>query len=275
MNVCAYFSPIEWYVVMGWVGERDTPSWQHHGATMLHTGSARRVQQRRLRPRTNSGLEHAAIWTAENEQLITACRLFFASWLRRSESLRGRWQREAAPLSSFDHKIRHLRNEIAGLAAQDTQLFRQLFALQESIDELKEQFEGTSSHSSSPSSRCSLSPATSSVHLHPDEPSSITSAPACYYEEPNAMRNTSFIRESPTTPGNNTPRRQSLEEHTSFVRQRVSYPPSARNRCRRSQTLQTPRNAPILRRPRSASRSHGTSSSLDSGIHTSDHEIFV
>ncbi|XP_069693027.1 uncharacterized protein [Periplaneta americana] len=46
----------------------------------------------------------------------------------------------------------------------------------------------------------------------------------------------------------------------SFVRQQVSYPPIARNRSRRIKAY---------------SPQHGCQDSYDSGIHTSDHEIFV
>lgn len=52
-----------------------------------------------------------------------------------------------------------------------------------------------------------------------------------------------------------------LFQHSlSFVRQHVSYPPTKRNRSQRI---------------KASSPQHGYQDSYDSGIHTSDHEIFV
>ncbi|KAG8228367.1 hypothetical protein J437_LFUL006818 [Ladona fulva] len=129
------------------------------------------------------------------------------------------------------------------LVDQDTSLFKQLFELHEAMEELKEKLECECCFMSDESSETS---SISSDQELPDSPGG---------SSPNTSTSTLSYRTSDSKP---QPRR-SLVHHTSFVRQRVSYPPSARNRYSRAKG-----------RP-----SHHSQGSYDSGIHTPDHEIFV
>ncbi|XP_049954108.1 uncharacterized protein LOC126470356 isoform X1 [Schistocerca serialis cubense] len=110
----------------------------------------------------------------------------------------------------------------ASLVAKDTEIFEQLFALQEAVLDLKDQVDySSSSESASP------------------------------YQSPSSTRSNS---------SSEADRNVRTKRSASFVRQHVSYPPIKRNRSNRMKAT-TPQ--------------HGCQDSYDSGIHTSDHEIFV
>ncbi|XP_059489423.1 uncharacterized protein LOC132204731 [Neocloeon triangulifer] len=136
---------------------------------------------------------------------------FFQEWLLRSESRKSKWlpaedtNADTAD-SQLDHKIQHLRSQITDLIDQDTSLFEQFFALQDSIDELKAQMQQSDDSdgcfSSLASSTCSL--------VQADDPAEHDDV----FEQSNQKGPTSML-----------------------MRQRVSYPPISRNRCRRSQTM--------------------------------------
>ncbi|PSN56086.1 hypothetical protein C0J52_05864 [Blattella germanica] len=85
---------------------------------------------------------------------------------------------------------------------------------------------------------------------------------ANYEEFPNSSETSPF--DSPTSTlsslSSNKSGNKDTKRSASFVRQHISYPPIARNRSRRIK----------LRSPQ-----HVCQDSYDSGIHNSDHEIFV
>ncbi|XP_047102799.1 uncharacterized protein LOC124721742 [Schistocerca piceifrons] len=155
---------------------------------------------------------------------------FYDRWRRRNEALARRWLNEPlcqegqppAIFHSLHCKIQLLRQEIASLVAKDTEIFEQLFALQEAVLDLKDQVDySSSSESASP------------------------------YQSPSSTRSNS---------SSEADRNVRTKRSASFVRQHVSYPPIKRNRSNRMKAT-TPQ--------------HGCQDSYDSGIHTSDHEIFV
>ncbi|XP_071439093.1 uncharacterized protein [Hetaerina americana] len=188
------------------------------------------------------------------------CREFFDRWRRKNARLAERWsaeargaeageRREGRRTAMLDDKILDLKREIGGLLAQDTSLFQQLFQIHDEMEAIKEKVDYESRRQSIDSSE------TSSLSGDPDLPDSSTesssndSPPNSPLSDAAQNTKTQMSRE----------KRRSLVHHTSFVRQRLSYPPTARNRYCRAK----------------GRSNHQSQNSYDSGIHTSDQEIFV
>ncbi|XP_046406726.1 uncharacterized protein LOC124171594 [Ischnura elegans] len=183
------------------------------------------------------------------------CRQFFDRWRRRNARLAERWGAVSGTPSCgrtarLDDKIQDLKREIGVLVAQDTSLFQQLFQIHDELEAIKEKVDSESRRHSIDSSETS---SLSGDQDHPEsstETSSTGSTPSSPLSDPAHGSNTQMPREK---------QRRSLVHHTSFVRQRISYPPTARNRYCRTK----------------GRSNHQSQGSYDSGIQTSDQEIFV
>merc|ERR1712001_57255 len=72
-----------------------------------------------------------------SDTLAKDCKAFYEKRLRLTHSVQDKWKRQVHPESTLSNQIGRLRNELLSLAHLDNELFKNLLALNDKLEELK------------------------------------------------------------------------------------------------------------------------------------------
>lgn len=94
-----------------------------------------------------------ASWKMNQEDLAKDCKAFYEKRLQLTHSVADKWsleadQAEQANFSKLPHQIAQLRSELLSLAHLDNELFKNLLALNDKLEELKLQRDASSGNNS-------------------------------------------------------------------------------------------------------------------------------